>query len=148
MHWPFMNGECILGYFYKKQSDCDYKLGDTDISPDVRLCSNIPGSILSLSSFLVGLYISVKLDYNVLLYVILTIGPRLVKNLGISDPIFFKSFWTPILSIYFLKDNKYLLPGLVILLGSTLIVHHKDQNSCIVGTQVTEDEIESTELTT
>jgi hypothetical protein len=76
---------------------------------------------------------SIKIGYDVKIFLLITIAsivPRYIEGEVISQ------FLAAILSIYFLKDNKYLLPGLIILLGSTLIVHHKDENSCIRGTQI------------
>ena len=142
VHWVFLKGECILGYLYKKQQDCDYKLGDISISTDVSAYNNIPKIILQILTVFTGLYITHRLNYNSLLYIFIIISTIIVKNKHIPA----LAFSSTILAIYFLKDNKYLISCLIALLGSTFIVHHKEQNSCIVGTQVKEEEPESMPL--
>ena len=129
IHWSFFRNECIVSYLCKKRNNCDYSLGDETNSTDLKVNgSYILVYIQLVCIFISGLYMSIKIGYDVKIFLLITIAaivPRYIEGEVISQ------FLAAILSIYFLKDNKYLLPGLIILLGSTAIVHHKDRNGCI-----------------
>jgi hypothetical protein len=118
----------------------DYTLGENTKSTDLYINgSDTPRILISFVSLSLLVYIFKKAGYNPFIgvsIVALSIAPSYVTDKSISCVM---NFMTPLLGIYFLKDNKYLLPGLIILLGSTLIVHHKDPNSCIRGTQIKKD---------
>ncbi len=140
IHWSFLNNECILSYLSHKMDDPNYTLGQNTTSTDLYINgSDTPRILISCISLLLLVYIFKKAGYNPLIgvsIVALSIAPSYVKTKSISCAL---TFTSPLLGIYFLRDNKYLLPGLIILLGSTLIVHHKDENSCIRGTQINKD---------
>jgi hypothetical protein len=137
MHWSFFKNECILSYLKKKYDDCSYKLGDTHLATDLKFFNSyIHVRIFDIIKISVGLYLSIKLNYNTPLYVfahILAIIPDPSKIIKIIVNLSY---------IYFLKDNQYLVPGIILILGSSMIVKHKDKNSCIVGSQVPEEELE------
>jgi hypothetical protein len=139
LHWFFFNNECILSYLHKKTHDCNYKLGTIAGSTDLHVNgSNTIQLITGLFSIISVFYIVSRTKYDIkLLTFILTLLLTSCYTNKITADI--TQFASTILAIYLFRDNKYLLPGLILLLGSTLIVHHKDQNSCIRGTQIKKD---------
>ena len=133
IHWAFFSDECILSYIGKKHADCNYEMGkdiynisDLDING-----SNVPALITGFMAVAAGGVMVSKLGLNLPLYLFVTIAPRVIYRMNLNQLTILRNFITPLASIYLLRDNKYLLPGLIILLGSTAIVHHKDQNGCI-----------------
>lgn len=142
-HWIFFKGECIISYFHKKMDDCSYKLGDSSEPTDL-LSNNFKKNILIISQiflFLTGLYMSKNLNYNILLYVIIQFIAVMPVMFRIDRSIFIDVLMN-VLILVFLKDNQYLVPGLLLIVIGSCIVKYKDQNSCISGTQVPDDEID------
>jgi hypothetical protein len=134
LHWSYYNGECIISYFYKKIKNCDYKLGDTTTVEDAKVFNSyIIADILGITTVLSGAYMSYKLNYNVLLFFLIQyMGRKIDSGIIIT-----------FLSIFFLRTNKYLVPMFVLIIASSVIVKHKDQNCCLVGTQVQKDDLKS-----
>jgi hypothetical protein len=137
IHWSFFNHECIISYFHKKANDCDYTLGTTHEIEDISAFNNIPAGICSTATILIGLYITMKLHYSVPLYVLVNALPRLFKGNTLV------SYTMPFVGFYFLRHNQYVVPLFILAIASSCIVKHKDQNSCIVGTQVSDPGVES-----
>jgi len=140
LHWSFFNHECIMSYFHKKANDCYYKLGDRHTIEDISAFNNIPAGIFSTATILVGLYITMKLQYNVPLYFLINVLPRLFKSSIIV------SYTIPFIGLIFLINNQYVVPLFILAIASSCIVKYKDQNSCIVGTQVSDPEMESKQV--
>jgi hypothetical protein len=143
MHWSFFEDECILSYIYKKKEDCGHRIGVNTEVVDLQINgSYLPLEISGILTVIAGFYITHKLGYSIPLYVIVMIllrGCYFTNNKTATHSMQFAGVAT---AIYFLKDNQYLVPALILLLGSTFIVYHKDENSCIVGTHVKDDELE------
>ena len=133
IHWSFFNKECVISYFYKKIKDCSYKLGDTttlddmeDISPiKSKNGKNIIMSWLITLFLTFPLYIMSKhLHYNIPLLIFIYFIRPLYIQIPYVEPV------VNFLSIYFLKDNMYLFPGLLLIFFSSLVVKHYDQIPC------------------
>jgi hypothetical protein len=135
IHWSFFNNECIISYFHKKANDHEYRLGDRHTIEDISAFNNIPSGILSTATILIGLYMTMKLQYNVPLYFLINVLPRLFKDSTIVSCI------VPLMGFYFLRHNQYVVPLFILALASSFIVKYKDQNSCIVGTQVSDPDV-------
>ena len=71
MHWSFFRGECIMSYLEKKYEDPLYKLGH-DKSSILFEDNQIIDSILMLTFVISGLYLTVKLKYNIPVYLFLS----------------------------------------------------------------------------
>lgn len=140
IHWSFFNNECIVSYFHKKANDQEYSLGDRHTIEDINAFNNVPSGILSTATILIGLYITMKLQYNVPLYFLINVLPRLFKNSTLV------SYIVPLLGFYFLRHNQYVVPLFILATASSFIVKYKDKNSCIVGTQVNDPEMESKQV--
>jgi uncharacterized membrane protein YkgB len=142
MHWSFFKNECVLSYIYKKKEDCNYKIGLNTEVVDLKI--NGSYKLLDISGILTiisGFYITQKLGYSIPLYVLVIALLRLsylIPNVQIQEILQFAGVPT---SIYFLKDNQYLVPILILLLGTSCILYHKDQYSCIVGTKIKNNEL-------
>ena len=124
VHWLFFKNECIISYFYKKITKCSYKLGDNIEHSDINKFT-VLHFILSIFTMLSIFYMSNKLNYNVILLICILIFKLLNNNNAITHILIF------ITSLFYLKNNKYFIPGLILTSASSLIVKYKDKNSCI-----------------
>jgi len=124
-HWFFFKGECVLSYFYKKFRDCNYKLGDTTETDDMKVYgSSAPQGILSFLAAVSMLRMALYLNYNVPLFVLIeTIS---IFNTHVPHS---TALLVP-LSLYFLKDSRYLVPGILSILFLSVIVRRFDQVPC------------------
>ena len=138
IHWAVLKDECILNYIEKKVRDCTYKLGD---KPDEETINPIMYGI-GTAAIVTVLYIAMKLHISIPIVAFITIVPRLIITFRLSDPLMIRRLVAPLLGMYVLKDNQYFIPGLLLIIIGSCIVKYKDKNSCIVGTQVTEEPLE------
>jgi hypothetical protein len=136
VHWSFFKNECIISYLQKKINNCSYKLGDNYEAEDLKFMgSRLTIQIGRIVGLLLGLYICIKLKYNIPLYIFIqtisTVNPNKIIKILIN-----------VAAIYLLKDNQYLIPGIILIFASSLIVKYKDKNSCIRGSQVPDEQLE------
>jgi len=136
IHWAVLKDECIMNYLEKKAKDCEYRLGDRpdedSIKPDMIIIGTI--AVLAVT------YIAYKLKLNVPLVLFITIVPRLIISFKLNDPLRIRRIVAPLLGMYVLRNNQYFIPGMIGILVGSCIVKHKDQNSCIRGSQVSEEQ--------
>jgi hypothetical protein len=123
-HWKLFEGECICSYISKKVKDCSYTLGFNSGSPGMNEnLTNIAGYLVGLT----GLYLTHKLGYNIYVYIALTA----LWTVDLRVPILL-----PIAQLYFLKDNRYLIPGVLVLFLASVCVRVIDKNSCMTSSHV------------
>ena len=138
VHWSFFDHECIVSYFHKKSEDCEYTLGSSKTAEDLYISGSLaPAHIAGVASLLAGLYMTIQLGYSVPLFLIIQTVPR-----SFPEGNTIVSYIIPVLGFYFLRNNQYVVPVFLLTIIASFIVKHKDQNSCIVGTQVTEEPLE------
>jgi hypothetical protein len=123
-HWKLFEGECICSYMSKKVKDCTYKVGSNRGSNGMNEnLTNVAGYLVALT----GLYLTHKLGYNVYVYIALTA----LWTVDLYVPILL-----PIVQLYFLKDNRYLIPGVLVLFLVSIGVRIIDKNSCMETSHV------------
>ena len=124
-HWFFFKGECVLSYFYKKLRDCNYKLGDTVETDDMKVngSNTLQGTLTFLGAISL-LRMVFYLNYNVPIFVVLETISIFNSRIPYSQ-----SMLVP-LSCYFLKDSLYLVPGILGILFLSIIVRRLDQVPC------------------
>jgi hypothetical protein len=132
IHWAVLKDECILNYLEKKARDCTYTLGDSPDEASISPVMNVIGTM----AIATVLYISAKLNMSVPIVAFVSIVPRLIITFRLNDPLMIRRLVAPLMGMYVLRDNQYFIPGLVAILIGSCIVKYKDQNSCIIGTQV------------
>ena len=124
-HWFFFKGECVLSYFYKKIRDCKYKLGDTKETADMKVHgSRVPQSILTFLGSVSLLKMSLYMKYNIPIFVLLESISIFNSYIPYSNALLVP------LSCYFLRDSQYLVPGILLILFSSIIIKHLDQVPC------------------
>ena len=125
LHWSFFKNECIISYLNKKTNDCEYKLGSNPIAVDVRVLNSIPLRICDVISIGAMIFIAHKIGYSIPLFLVI-VGLRMLPYSLIKDIAILCT------SMYYLRDNKYLLPGLIIVIASSMIVKwHDKKKSCL-----------------
>jgi uncharacterized protein (DUF983 family) len=134
IHWQFIKGECIFNYIKKKSNDCNYKLGD---KPDEESWAPIL-IFIGVLSIVTILYITMKLKLNVPIVAFILIVPRLLIMFKLGDILKIRTIIAPLLGVYVLKDNQYLIPFLLGTFIGSCIIKYKDENSCIRGSQVSD----------
>jgi hypothetical protein len=125
IHWPFFKGECIISYINKKLKDCSYRMGDRIESEDLSIF--IPGYVGPFVAVLLlvpTIVMSRYLHYNVPLLVFVTVFKIFIHNVMLGDILL------ALATVYFIKDNKYTVPGLLIISFSSLILKYFDVLYC------------------
>ena len=120
IHWNLFKHDCVLSYMAKKMKDSSYTVGSNGDSPGLNVNVAI---ILEYFTALSGLYLTHKLGYNLYLYIIITI---MATYQGMILP--YVPVLLPIMQMYFLKDNRYFIPGLLTLFVLSVSVHAMDKN--------------------
>ncbi len=121
-HWNLFDRECICSYIQKKMKDCSYKLGFNSGAPGMNdTLTDIIGYLTSLT----GLYLTHKLGYNLYIYIVLTTLWTFATILDSHIPVLL-----PIAQLYFLKDNRYLIPGVSLLFVLSVGVRAMDKKMC------------------
>jgi uncharacterized membrane protein YuzA (DUF378 family) len=129
----FFDNECLISYVHKKSEDCYYKLGQdpenhSDVPP-TKLGKYInPMIIPSLAT----LYMVLKLGYNPNIFVLFITSAFITKIAALKIekfPVFFNLI-TFILGAYLLKDNQYLLVGVLAMAVLSYIVKTLDKKPC------------------
>lgn len=140
IHWIFFNGECIMSYLEKKSNNGDYHIGENKKS--ALLCEdNKKLDVFCMLAFVAsGLYLTVKLGYNIPAYLFIIFANTLFKKTSkdmkkVRDVLIVGAF------LFYLKDSQHLISALLFLIGGSAVVKYKDKNSCIRGSQVTEDSL-------
>ena len=122
IHWSFFRNECIVSYFHKKSLDSSYKLGTQPEAVDVRKLGYPVLVTADVLNILAMIYMARKIGYSVPIFLLIV----LLRILPYS---MFKDVLILFTSVYYLGDNKYLLPGLVMIIASSFIVkHHEKKN--------------------
>lgn len=134
VHWYYFKGECIISYLHKKYKDCSYRLGERPEADDILVMkSRIPLEIVGMITLFCGYLITKQLGYNIPMYFIIQIIPRVAYNI-VKNESFTQvtKVFISLLSLLFLKDNKYLLASIGLTLGSSCIIRKIDEDSCVV----------------
>jgi hypothetical protein len=125
VHWNFFNGECFITYVDKKLKDCEYKLGEQLEARDLYINgSRLPLTIAEFFVIVTLFVICIRLHYSLPIYFVYLLLSALVKIVPIAAPM------AAFAGILLLLDNRYLIPGLLLIFFSSLVVKHYDQISC------------------